>query len=465
MISAGTPNSAPGEESIMQGSFFPYRLTATLSALKIVCGCMLVGLGAAAMVQKAGYAGKATGISGGVVVIISGVLGAYAVRTNATRVYVMSFLLSCICSLVASVVIIIYSATGLAKDANQPYGVRRDEEGNIVPIGEQSRPSREAAMLINTMLIIIGFLDVIFSLPSIIINLRELCQCYNPALLLPKGTAPSHVGGVARKDWLMSWLGQQTPIFYSQTSGIPYAKLSAPGSPFRPVFTTRATPPFIHIPSEPSHSVPGSRHSPKDVPQPRQRQRSKSPNPRHHHSVHPRHQYQYHTPMPQHPTIHPGKPPSTMMHQPAHFAQYPPMEMFTPFYPHYPPPPSHPSPNSNMSHPSVPHMIGIPHPMTMHGHPQWVYGPADWDSQIYPQERHRRDEKRRQRERDQRKRSRSKSQPKEAKRKRRKGPTDSDIERTYTGMDRELAEEFIEQTMDPAVLIDQTMSGTESEAW
>jgi hypothetical protein len=110
-------------------------------------------------------------------------------------------------------------------------------------------------------------------------------------------------------------------------------------------------------------------------------------------------------------------------------------------------------------------MIGIPHPMTMHGHPQWVYGPADWDSQIYPQERHRRDEKRRQRERDQRKRSRSKSQPKEAKRKRRKGPTDSDIERTYTGMDRELAEEFIEQTMDPAVLIDQTMSGTESEAW
>merc|ERR1719483_1006397 len=82
-----------------------------------------------------------------------------------------------------------------------------------------------------------------------------------------------------------------------------------------------------------------------------------------------------------------------------------------------------------------------------------------------PSGRHRRDEKRRQRERDERKRSRSKSQPKEAKRKRRKGPTDSDIERTYTGMDRELAEEFIEQTMDPAVLIDQTMSGTESEAW
>ena len=46
------------------------------------------------------------------------------------------------------------------------------------------------------------------------------------------------------------------------------------------------------------------------------------------------------------------------------------------------------------------------------------------------------------------------------------GPTDSDIEKTYTGMDRELAEEFIEQTMDPSQGAgEQTVSGTESEAW
>ena len=39
----------------------------------------------------------------------------------------------------------------------------------------------------------------------------------------------------------------------------------------------------------------------------------------------------------------------------------------------------------------------------------------------------------------------------------------------FLGMDRELAEEFIEQTMDPGggggVDQSQTMSGTESEAW
>ena len=47
------------------------------------------------------------------------------------------------------------------------------------------------------------------------------------------------------------------------------------------------------------------------------------------------------------------------------------------------------------------------------------------------------------------------------------GPTDSDIEKTYTGMDRDLAEEFIEQTMEQSggATADQTVSGTESEAW
>ena len=51
-----------------------------------------------------------------------------------------------------------------------------------------------------------------------------------------------------------------------------------------------------------------------------------------------------------------------------------------------------------------------------------------------------------------------------------KGPSDSDIEKTYTGLDRELAEEFIETTMaDPGhIIVDHQrnlQSGTESEAW
>ena len=90
------------------------------------------------------------------------------------------------------------------------------------------------------------------------------------------------------------------------------------------------------------------------------------------------------------------------------------------------------------------------------------------------QQRHSRDREHRH------KRSRSKSQPREqasnkrkkSDRRQGKGPTDSDIEKTYTGMDRELAEEFIEQTMDAGgggsragLDRDHTVSGTESEAW
>ena len=432
MLSVG--GSPGGGESMtltnqQSASYFPYRLTATLAALKVVSGCLLVGLGAAAMVQQAGYSRQATGIWAGVVVIISGVLGAWTIRTGALRGSVIGFLLSSVLSLISSVVVIIYSATGLARDANQPYGLRRDEQGNLVVWEEGVMvPNREAAMLINTLLIIMGVLDVIFSLPSIIISLREVCQCYNPSLLLPPPAPPP------RKD-LMTWLGQQpTGVFYSPSSGIPYHPMP-PMAPF-----PRANPPYMHLPSEPStrpspHSRDERRRSraasrgggedqdrrreEKGEKEERKRQRSKSPGVHHHHSVHP---------------------------QPNLF--YPPMELYAPFYPTYPSPSSLPP---------------------YYGPPPWLY---EWDPQHREDQQrlHRKEERRRAKERELRKRSRSKSTgPRETsgghKSKRQKGPTDSDIEKSYTGMDRDLAEEFIEQTMDPAILIDQTMSGTESEAW
>ena len=93
----------------------------------------------------------------------------------------------------------------------------------------------------------------------------------------------------------------------------------------------------------------------------------------------------------------------------------------------------------------------------------WVLGPPDWEQQIYQDRRYQDRHQERHQDRSDRsertKRSRSKSQSKDSKRKKaRPGPTDSDIEKTYTGRDRELAEEFIEQTM-------EARGGTESEAW
>jgi hypothetical protein len=45
------------------------------------------------------------------------------VRTGAWRLYVVGYLTSSLLSLLTSALVIIYSATGLAKDAGQPYGV------------------------------------------------------------------------------------------------------------------------------------------------------------------------------------------------------------------------------------------------------------------------------------------------------------------------------------------------------
>ena len=95
----------------------------------------------------------------------------------------------------------------------------------------------------------------------------------------------------------------------------------------------------------------------------------------------------------------------------------------------------------------------------------WVLGPPDWDGTLY--------QDRRTTERTKRSRSKSHSRSGlDSKRKKTRtgagagagagagtGPTDSDIEKTYTGRDRELAEEFIEQTMEPGG------AATESEAW
>ena len=64
------------------------------------------------------------------------------------------------------------------RDANTPYGVLKTDTGEIyipdIPTieTEDKIHKKEAAMLINTLLIIIGFLDIIFSLPSVIICLR-----------------------------------------------------------------------------------------------------------------------------------------------------------------------------------------------------------------------------------------------------------------------------------------------------
>ena len=54
-------------------------------------------------------------------------------------------------------------------------GFARDMETDEI----KDIPEREIAMLVNLVLILLGVLDVLFTLPSCIICLRDLCECYN----------------------------------------------------------------------------------------------------------------------------------------------------------------------------------------------------------------------------------------------------------------------------------------------
>ena len=493
------------ESQTLRGIFYPRKITYVLSSLKIAAGCGLVLLGALALYQKASYARTASGLWSGIIVIISGVLGAFSVKMSASRAYVWAFFASCSMSIISTVLVIIYSATGLARDSGFPGGFVRDiDTGELVPVTEDNFPPREGAMFINLGLILLGVLDILFTLPCCIICLRELCDCYNgmsggSSLGLLDGHTHPGAGPTGYPDdqseWLMSWMGQppfhhhHNNIYFSQASGMPLPHHSPYKLPAPPPYPTlmaaphQNTPPFVMIhPSDPSHS---SGHSPGI----RSSRRSRSQSGHGHAHAHAADtssgsEKRNRSKSPRHSSAEGGRRPrqQQILVPAGHFA---PMELYYPYVP--PPVASYPSPGSQYpgsqwGYP-YPHPGGYPaHP----GHPGYeyeaYYNPQYYDYQqhymaMYGHAGHR---GRRSTSSRASKRPRSKSggrsdaekmmaDPRShnrPKKKSKKGPTDSDIEKTYTGLDRELAEEFIEQTMDPGIIVERTLqSGTESEAW
>lgn len=491
MLSCCRMSSNLKESQTLRGVFYPRKITYTLSGLKIVSGCGLVLLGALALYQKASYARTASGVWAGIIVLICGVFGAFSVRMAASRPYVWAFFASCSMSIIATVLVIIYSATGLARDSGFPGGFVRDlDTGELVPVTEANFPPREGAMFINLGLILLGVLDILFTLPCCIICLRELCDCYNgmsggSSLGLLEGHA-HQAGGVPddQSEWFLPWMGgaQSQPVFFSQASGMPIAphahspyKYTAP-PPYPTLLSVpQSTPPFVIMhPSESSGQSPNGRRSRSqsgrghpDSSGSEKRTRSKSPR---HSSADGRRQQ----PQQQQQMLMPA-------------GHYAPVELF---YPYVPPP------MASYGHsPYAPHTPWLDYDA--------YYNPQFYDYQYMmyppPQSNPGRAGRRSTSSRTS-KRPRSKSggrgptgmeaamptaqsgggnastvipdNLRRPKKRSKKGPSDSDIEKTYTGLDRELAEEFIETTMadpghhHPNIMVERTMqSGTESEAW
>lgn len=449
-----------------QSKFLPKRATYVLSILKLICGCGLVVLGALALYMKASYSRTASGVWGGIVVIISGVLGTFTAKMNGFRPYVFFFFISCVLAIITDVLVTIYAATGLARDSGYPGGfILDDYTGDLIPVSQVNIPAREKAMVVNLLLIVMGVFEILFTLPCFIICLREICQCYDEEYVLSKHREAANAHPLqASNEWLMSWLGHQNQVFYSASSGIPYRKIQ----PY-PIYN-QSPPPYVMVQSD--HSRQGSnrihRHSPRDHQPPPDRSSSYTKARPHRTTSTPR----------------------SSGRKSAMVAHYTPLEVYAPPPTHYyyAPPPSYHSPGSNLSQRSLPALVPVHAPSShsqMGGPPThappthtWFYGSAPEDYEAYLEGR---PFSRRKRARDQEPypkmepssrhpRTRNSRVPppnepfteeqmyRRVKKKKNKhlGPTDSDLDKTYTGLDRELAEEFIEQTMDPNSVLNRS---------
>jgi len=68
------------------------------------------------------------------VVVVSGIMGIMAGKKRSMVIYIVSFLVTSILSLAGIGLLLIFAATGLARDSDAPYGYFVDEEVSQVQV-------------------------------------------------------------------------------------------------------------------------------------------------------------------------------------------------------------------------------------------------------------------------------------------------------------------------------------------
>jgi len=198
-----------------RGQLFPAKLALGIGMVKCFLGLVLVAFGTLALWEDAAMSYLGSGLWCGAVVTLSGLMGVMAGQRQSNLVYIVSFLLMNVLTLAAISLLLIFAATGLARDSDAPYGYFVDQEdGNPVEI-LGTVPLRQRPVIVNAVLVALGALETIMSLASIFICLREVCQCYsvrqlNKAASIPNMnllTADQSPEGQARAYRLMRWLG------------------------------------------------------------------------------------------------------------------------------------------------------------------------------------------------------------------------------------------------------------------
>ncbi|XP_076045332.1 uncharacterized protein LOC143027730 [Oratosquilla oratoria] len=472
-----------------RGHFFPDKLAMGLGIFKLFLALVMVVLGGTALVLDAALANLGAGIWAGVIAGVSGFLGICAARRPYANVYVVSFMSVAILSMAGSGLLIILSATAWARDSQKPSAVFVDQITNqeIEGLGEVHlhRPSA----IVSAVLVLVGVIECLVSLACITISAREACGLHTKGAARLQGLSEGH----NRKERLYRWLGQQKTIFPLASSQPPPRAISSSVSAFVPLSSDSSSNGTPRKNSDPSalssstkatatntsnasnltqktsstHLTPTTQASGSGIKnsgnvacggggggrtgkvakpslKTSKTPRSGSAGTQHVHygpnslPVGPHHHQQQPCP------VHHFPPPHPHPHAYPHPHPYGPMALQHP--PYGPPPAAHPS-------------MYYPHLVT----PMLPHDPRPQEQQQQQRPSHlARKDLRKKKDRKLRYKMSKKEEKKKKKKKKKakKELTDEQIERTYTGLDREIAEGFINTAMEPALSINRAFGSS-----
>ena len=122
---------------VPRGTFFPAKLALGISLFKVILGVMVISFGVLALHHEAALSAIGAGFWSGCVILLSGILGIMASKRVGHPVYLLSFMCLSILSVAVSGMLIIFVATGLARDndGNRAYYVDEVSESIFRIVG------------------------------------------------------------------------------------------------------------------------------------------------------------------------------------------------------------------------------------------------------------------------------------------------------------------------------------------
>ncbi|CAL4105900.1 unnamed protein product, partial [Meganyctiphanes norvegica] len=322
---------------------------------------------------------------------------------------------------------------------------------------------KRPSVMVSGVLVLLGVVDCLVSLACATITVREACGLYSTSSRPVPGQSEGH----NRKERLYNWLGQQKTIFpmghggrvssVSQFVPLSSSDSASSATPRRSTGENLGTASSLSI--NPKHqvhptqhtSLPAPSHSTKEphqVPQPRVNLPQPSLQPS---SYGPPSQYSAKHPSPsQHSVYPPHSHKSAYTSGGSHSMLIP--SALLPYqspHPHHSRPPIMPTQHPYNSLPQPLYPPHSTHPSLYYPHfitPMMPHYPPEQALQMHKKEK---------------KRKKSSKKKKEGKKKHKKNVlTDEQIEKSYTGLDREIADSFIENAMEPGISINRAFNSS-----